>query len=794
LKGRKYVKSLLIEKKKLLLDGAHGTYFMSMGFVEEVPDVLNLEAPDIVIKHHKEYLEAGADIHLTNTFNSTREKLKKYGLENLFERLNIEAVRLAKKAIGENALIFGDIGPTGSLLKPLGDLSFHKAFESFREQAEILINSGVDGIILETFSDILELKAAYLAVREISTDIFLIAHLTFEENGKTLTGTSPEAFAALFNDLDVDAIGINCSVGPHEMLPIFQQLSKYSKKDLSVEPNAGIPILEDGVTRFPIGPEEFSKTMMSFITSGATLIGGCCGTTPKHIRLLRDLMDNVEPTKSIVEDVELITSRTKVVNTSGKFVIVGEKLNYSGSKKTRKLMEEKNIEELIKIGIEQKNSGADLIDVNFGLQRDLEFSKELIIQLENRCGVPISFDVQDLEFLEELLKTYPGRPLINSSRALKSEIKMVGELLKKYGGMLILLAAEDSFEEDLEYRLNSVKKGLNLLNEIGISKSRIFVDPLVFSMGAGHDPLVTLDLIERFTKMKLKTIVGLSNLSYGMPIRDDINAVFLSLALERGLTAAIMNPKNERISNSIKAYNLIFGKDEINSSEESFGDKLIDSILNGEGDELKKLIDEKLSEKSFGEVVEELIRPVMKNIGDLYETNKIYLPQLLTAAKVVKEIMEFFEQKIHNKDGEFPKAAKVILATVKGDIHDIGKNLVAALMKSSGVEVIDLGKDVPAERILAVSKREKPLLIGLSAMMTTTAPRVKEVIEMLRKEGLNTPIVTGGASMNEKLARDFGADYYARTAIDGLKILRSLMNDGNEPQRDFGRIEKKENR
>lgn len=779
---RKEVKKFLKDRRKLLIDGAHGTYFMALGFVEEVPDTLNLKEPDVVIKHHKEYLEAGADIHLTNTFNSTREKLKKFGLEHLTEKLNIEAVKLARKAIGEKAFVFGDIGPTGSLIKPLGEISFHQAFNTFKEQAKILINNGVDGIILETFSDILELKAAYLAVREVSEDIFLIAHLTFEENGKTLTGTSPEAFAALFNDLNVDAIGINCSVGPHEMLPIFQQLSKFSKKYLSVEPNAGLPVLENGVTRFLIGPEEFSKAMVNFINSGASLIGGCCGTTPKHIKLLRNILDKNEIVYPEITDTELLTSRTKVVDTTKNFVIVGERLNYSGSKKVKKMMEEEDLEGLIRIALEQKNNGADLLDINFGLQRNHEFSKELIIQVENRSNLPISFDVQDYELLEELLKLYPGRPLINSSRAIKSEIENISKLLKRYGGMLILLSAKDSFEEDFNYRLKSAEYGLELLRDLGIKESRIFIDPLVFSMGAGHNPLITLNLIKKYNRMGLKTIIGLSNLSYGMPMRSDINSVFLVLALERGLSAAIMNPNDDRLNTSIKAYNLIFGKTELLTSEESFGDDLVDSILNGEGNKLKELIEKKLEEKkSFVEVVEEVVRPLMKSIGDLYEKNKIYLPQLLIAAKVVKEIMEFFEDRIENQS-KGSNSIKVILATVKGDIHDIGKNLVAALMKSSGVEVIDLGRDVPTERILSAVKAEKPLLIGLSAMMTTTAPRVKEIAESLKNEGVDIPIVVGGASMNEKLAKEFGADYYAHTAIDGLKILRSLINNENTLQ------------
>lgn len=786
--NRKNIESLLREKGKLLLDGAHGTYFMSKGYTEEIPDLLNLKAVDVVLNHHVEYLKAGADIHLTNTFNSSREKLKKYGIEDLFEKLNIEAVRIARKAVGEKALVFGDIGPTGSLLKPLGELSFDEAFENFREQTELLIENGVDGIMLETFSDILELKAAYLAVRDISKDIFLIAHLTFEENGKTLTGTGPEAFAALFNDLDVDAIGINCSVGPHEMLPVFQQLSKYSKKFLSVEPNAGIPVLENGVTRFPVGPEEFSKAMLNFVKSGARIIGGCCGTTPEHIKLLRKLLDETETASPEVDEVELITSRTNMVNPSEKFIVVGERLNYSGSKKTKKFMEEKNIEELVKIGLEQKNSGADLIDVNFGLQRDLLFSKEFIIQLENRCGIPISFDVQDIQLLEELLRVYPGRPLINSSRALESDLELFAELLKKYGGMLILLSAKDSFEEDFEYRFKSALNGVEMLEKLGVSRTRIFVDPLVFSMGAGHDPLITLRLIERFNKSGLKTIIGLSNLSYGMPLRKDINAVFLSLSLERGLSAAIMNPNDERVMNSLKVYNLIFGKDELIFSVENKESNLINSILSGETKQLKEILEKELTQKSFAESVEEIIRPVMREIGELYEANKIYLPQLLTAAKVVKEVMEFFEEKEKSKTNpEKSETAKVILATVKGDIHDIGKNLVAALMKSNGVDVIDLGRDVDSEKIVEVAKREKPVLIGLSAMMTTTVPRVKEVVEKLKGENLNIPVITGGASMTEKLAKEFGADYYAHTAIDGLRILRSLIHNESNLQRDSGR-------
>ncbi len=561
--------SRILEDRVLLLDGAYGTEFMKRASIgDRPPEILNIEFPEIVENLHRDYVEAGADILITNTFGATPTKLEKSGRKDKFEEIVRNAVRLARRVSKGKTLIFGDVGPTGELAFPMGEKNFSFFYENFRSQVEIMVEEGVDGIILETFSDIAELKAAVLAVRDVSKDIFLIAHLTFDENGRTLTGTDPMNFALVFEDLDVDALGINCTLGPEELLPIFQELAKYTRKFLTVEPNAGMPFVKNGKTVYPVGPEEFSIHLDSYWKSGANILGGCCGTTPEHIREMRVKLGKRRPISRDIKKMFVISSPSKVV-TFENFVIVGERINPAGRKKMSKAMEEGDLEYVLNEGKKQVKAGAEVLDVNFGIEKfvDRDFMEKVVYSLSYGVGAPLFLDVQTIPILRELVKSYPGRPVINSFRPVEEEIEKI-EIVKNYGGVLILLAMGESVPEGLEDRMKAFEKGVKILENFGLGKDRIIVDPVVLAMGAGGEPLKTLEFLKYVSDLGYRTTLGLSNLSFGLLNRSFYNSSFLVLAIDRGLSSAIVNPLDEIVMKSAKAARIVLGMEELLEKKE----------------------------------------------------------------------------------------------------------------------------------------------------------------------------------------------------------------------------------
>ena len=768
----------ILEERVLLLDGAYGTEFMKMGLEGGVPpEILNVEKPDMVLDLQRRYVISGADILITNTFGATPAKLEKHGLERSFDSIVRNAVRIARKASNEKALVFGDLGPTGELPEPIGKGNFDIFYENFRKVAEIMLEEGVDGFILETFSDILELKAAVFAIRDLSKDIFVIAHLTFDEKGRTLTGTDPKNFAVTFEDLDVDALGMNCTLGPEEMLPIFQELSRYTSKFLSVEPNAGMPQIVDGKTIYPVGPEEFADHVDSFWESGVNIIGGCCGTTPKHILLLRRNLGKRAPVERAPKKVIAVTSPSKLVDFED-FVVVGERINPSGRKKLWKAMLDEDIPAIDKEAKEQVEKGAEILDVNFGMERSisLDFAKKIVERLPY-TSAPLSLDVQSVDLIEELMRVYPGRPLLNSSRALLREIEERVSILKKYGGILVVLAMEEHVPEDFDDRKKAIEKTLKILNDLDFDTNRIIIDPVVLSLGAGGKAYDTLKTIEYVKTLGLKTTLGLSNISFGLPNRSNYNTAFLIMALERGLDSAIMNPLDETLMKTLEASLVILGKKELPKKSLKTEDEILDTILSGKTEKLLEIVRGMIDSGAAPiEVVEKHLKPAMEEIGRLYDKGKIFLPQLIMASQTAIPSFEFLESKMAGQDGD-----KIfVIATVKGDVHDIGKNIVASVVKSSGYKVIDLGRDVPNEKVIEAVERYKPIALGLSAMMTTTVLRIGEIVRELKRRNLKVPVIVGGASLNEKLSKELGADFYARNATDVVRFLKELEGrEGN---------------
>ena len=762
----------ILEERILLLDGAYGTEFIKTGLKGgNPPEILNVEKPEMVLDLQKRYVMAGADILITNTFGAIPMKLAKHGLEGLFEDIVRNAIRIARKASRGKTLVFGNLGPSGELPEPMGNGNFDIFYENFRKVVEIMLEEGVDGFILETFSDILELKAAVYAVRDLSEDVFVIAHLTFDERGRTLTGTDPKNFALTFEDLDVDALGMNCTLGPEEMLPVFQELSKYTSKYLSVEPNAGMPQIVDGKTIYPVGPEEFAAYVDSFWESGVNILGGCCGTTPKHISLLKRILGRRAPVERTPKKVFAVTSPSNLVDFED-FVVVGERINPAGRKKLWKAMLNEDMTVVEKEAKEQVENGARILDVNFGVERSISsnFAK-IVVEKLPYTSAPLSLDVQSVDLIEELMKVYPGRPLLNSSRAVHDEIEERVRILKKYGGILVILAMEEHVPRDFDDRKKAIEKALRILEDLCFDTNRIIIDPVVLPLGAGGKAVDVLKTIEYVKNLGFKTILGLSNISFGLPDRSSYNAAFLVMAIERGLDSAIMNPLDDALMKIMEASLVILGKKEPPKKNVKTDNEILDIILSGKTERLLEIVKNMVDNGATPmDVVEKHLRPAMEEVGRLYDKGKIFLPQLIVASQTAVPSFEFLESKMVGQSGD--KA--FVIATVRGDIHDIGKNIVASVVKSSGYKVIDLGKDVPNEKIVEAVERYKPVALGLSAMMTTTVLRIREIVEELKRRNLRVPVIVGGASLNENLSKELGADFYARSATDVVRFLKEI--------------------
>jgi 5-methyltetrahydrofolate--homocysteine methyltransferase len=758
----------ILKERVLILDGAYGTEFMMRGF-KQSPEEILLTHPEAIKKLHEDYVKAGANALLTSTFGANPIKLSKIGLESHHDEIVKNAVKIAK-SVSKGTLIFGDIGPTGDLPYPLGERTFDEYYESFKKTAEALLNENVDAIILETFTDILELKAAYFAVRDLSNEIFLIAHLTFDENGRTLTGTDPMNFAVTFDDLDVDAIGMNCSLAPEEMLPIFEELSKYSHKFLTVEPDAGKPILRGEKIEYPIGPDEFAIHVDSYWEAGANIVGSCCGSNPLHTSKISKIIGRRSPVEKDEKHLFAISSPSSVVDFD-QFVIIGERLNPAGKKKLTEAMKDENVEYILDLAREQIEKGANTLDLNFGVEQSIskDFMAKVVSAITYKTGAPLSLDIQTPELLESVMKRYAGRPLINSARAVDDEFLKRANLIKKYGGLLIVLSMGEHVPESFEERKLSITHILHLLETIDLPKDRILFDPIVLAIGAGADARETIKTISYLESLGLKSSFGLSNVSFGMPDRSYINGAFLTMAILNGLSSAIMNPLDDTVMGNLKASLLLTKRSRISMSKVQ-GSELLNFVLTGATEKLLSSVNEFLKTEEPVSVIENHLKPVMDEVGDLYGSGKIFLPQLILAAQTAQKAFEKVQALIPS-GGDY---GKFVIATVKGDVHDIGKNIVATIVKSAGYKVLDLGRDVPSEKIVDVVEKEQPIVVGLSAMMTTTAPRIKEVVDEIRKRHIKIPVIVGGASLNESLAKELGADFYAKSATDAIKYLKQM--------------------
>lgn len=791
----------IIGKRILFFDGALGTQLQAMGLqAGECPENRNITTPELLYRVHGEYISAGADIILTNTFGANRFKLD--GQFSVNDVVN-SAVSVAKRAVkdsGRDVCVSLDIGPTGKLLKPYGELDFEAAYEAFAEMVRAGVSAGVDMVSIETMTDIYETKAAILAVKE-NCDLPLTVTVSFDESGKLLTGADPAVVATVIESLGADAIGINCGFGPLQSFELLKEISKYTSLPLIICPNAGLPEIRNGKTEYDIDAEEFSLQMKEIAQWGAVILGGCCGTTPEHIRLTVEKCRSVEcvPVQNFDTSVSLVTSYSKAVPLGKRPVVIGERLNPTGKPKLKAALKSGDMEHVINEATAEEENGADILDVNAGLPEidEAKLICEMITAVQGVCPLPLQIDTASPKALERALRIYNGRPLINSVNGKEESLETVLPLAKKYGACVVALALdENGIPETAEGRIAIAEKIVKRALEYGIPERDILVDTLTMTVATGNqNAITTLDALEHISReMGLKTVLGVSNVSFGLPERESVTAAFLTMALQNGLSAAIINPSSAVIMNAFNAFLALSGQDEsclgYISSARKVGESPIGAVSGSVGggnhhdsSSLKGAIVKGLKNKAAAVTAEELrlgreamslvneeIMPALDDVGDGFAQKTVFLPQLLMSADaakaafdVIRESMERSGEKRENKGG-------VILATVKGDVHDIGKNIVKVLLENYGFNVIDLGKDVSPDTVLQTARESGIRLIGLSALMTTTVPAMEETIALLRRELDACSVMVGGAVLTADYASAIGADAYCPDAMASVKF------------------------
>ncbi len=763
----------IIKKRVLTLDGAYGSEFFKLGYGEHCTDELNLSHPQVVLDLQKKYVQAGADILLSNSFNANPLKLQKLGLQESFEQINKQAVKIGRQAIGKRkCMLFGNLSSCGDYLVPFGEADFDEVAESFAAQAKLLAELGVDGFVLETISDLAEYKAAVVGIRSVCADLPLVAQMTFEADGVCTTGSRVEIFAALAQDLDIDVVGVNCSTGPEQMVENIKRLRKYTDKPLSVEPNAGDPVLRDGSLLYLDGPECFAPYIADFLEMGVAIVGGCCGTDDRHIATIKQLTVGKKPKMCSEKLSQVLTSRTVLVEVDP-FLKIAERINPAGNEKFQNEITAFDFERVKKLALSQAREGADILDVNLGIEKILqkEHFRRVVCALDKMNSLPVSLDVQSSKNMEIAARHYIGRPLLNSIRVTAKSLENKTKILQKYGGMVVLLAMDKKFPRSVEEALQIVEQGVDYLQQHGIESQRVLVDPLLNSIATGSLPENSLRLISKLHERGLKTTCGLSNISFGMPSRAAIETAFLAQGIGAGLSSAIMEVGKTELKDAITGALYLQGKKLTLSSESEKRVDLTGALLQGDAELASKLVTEALESKSALEVAEQELAHSMREIGQLFAHKKIYLPELMLASQTAEPL---FGMLTEDAGQSAPRHGSVMLATVKGDIHSIGKQIIGTILKGAGFEVIDIGQDLDKEVIASKVREHRPNILGLSAMMTTTVGQVEATKSYLAEQGLNCPVIAGGASMTKDLAESYGC-HYCKDASDVVEVCKGLV-------------------
>ncbi len=788
----------LLKQDYILLDGAMGTMLQKSGLkLGEIPEVLNITSPEIIIDIHKQYINSGAQIITTNTFGANSYKMKNSGYS--VNELIKAAVNNARNASDNKALVALDIGPIGQLLEPAGSLSFDTAYEYFKE--EILAGKDADLIFFETFTDLLELKAGVLAAKE-NSDKPIVASMTFESNGRTFAGVSVASAAITLEGLGVSALGVNCSLGPDELAPIVKEYTQWTSLPVFVKPNAGLP--DPNSNTYNVSAEDFAESMSGIIDFGTVkLVGGCCGTTPEYIKALKKVIENKKYKKAYLQKDTAVCSATNTVEINQPRII-GERINPTGKKLFKEALVNNDIDYILSQAISQVNAGADILDVNVGLPEidEKDMMVRVIKALQSVVDVPLQIDSTKPDVLEAALRIYNGKPIINSVNGEEKSLNNVLPLVKKYGAAVIgLTLDENGIPKTAEGRFNIAKKIVERANALGIPSKDVYIDCLTLTVSAEQEACTeTLKALHRVkTELGCKTCLGVSNISFGLPNRPLINHIFLTMALEEGLDLPIINPNDELMTGSVRAYKVLANIDK-NSREfiESYNEvkteapkivsshtTLSEAIINGLKGEAASLTEKALENKDAMEIVNGELIPALDKVGADFEANKIFLPQLIQSANVAQVCFEVIKKHLSKNNNAPVSKGKIILATVKGDIHDIGKNIVKVLLDNYGYTVVDLGRDVAPETIIETAVKQDIKLIGLSALMTTTLKSMEDTIALARKTPeLQNPdgsskciFFVGGAVLTADYAEKIGADYYCKDAKESVDTAKKVFGN-----------------
>lgn len=773
-----------IKTKRLFFDGGTGTVLQKKGLLPGEPtEVMNSRAREEVISLHLAYLNAGADIIKTNTFG-----INKLKCEDVEGELTL-ALDIAKEAVrlsGKEAYIAFDVGPTGRMLKPFGDLDFEEAVEIFATNMRLAERLGADVILIETISDLYEAKAAVLAAKENSS-LPVFVTCAFGGDGKLLTGATPEAVVSMLEGMGVDAFGMNCSVGPQNMLSLLPELLECASVPIILNPNAGLPKMVDGDTVYDMSPDEFAKIMSEACKMGATIVGGCCGTTPCHISRLCECGEKIPVSLPDKKELTLVSSYTHSVRIGGVSKIVGERINPTGKPRLKEALRLGDISYLLSVALSEEEHGAHILDVNVGLADvdERAMMHRAIREIQSVCDLPLQIDTGKADVMESALRIYCGKPLLNSVNGSAESMQSVFPLVKKYGAAVIALTMdEDGIPESADGRVAIADRIVFEAEKYGIDKKELIFDPLTLTVASGKDNAnITLEAVKKLKAKGYKCTLGVSNVSFGLPERDIINSAFYTAALFSGLDLAIVNPESERMMNAYRAYNALSANDEgcINyvsyaaertaerGSKESVkvDTSLALAIEKGLKTEAEAQAKELIKTRPGFEIINEEIIPALDRVGRGFEEKRIYLPGLLMSAEAANAAFSVIREStaisVHNE------SKMIVLATVKGDIHDIGKNIVKLIFESYGYRVIDLGRDVPAESVLKSLKTSGAELLGLSALMTTTLPAMEETVALIKKELPRVKIIVGGAVLTGTYAKKIGADFYAPDAISAIK-------------------------
>lgn len=778
---------LLDRRGFIFLDGGMGTMLQAAGIeTGHIPELLNITAPEVIADIHRQYAESGADIIYANTFGANGCKLSGSGYS--VQEVVSAAVENAKKAAG-SALVALDIGPLGQLLEPSGSLSFEQAYEYYKEI--VLAGCGTDLIIIETMTDLYEVKAALLAAKENSDKPVLVT-MTFEENMRTFTGVSPECMTAVLEGLGADAIGVNCSLGPDELYPVLEKICSLTVLPVIAKPNAGLP---DPVTnKFNVTPEQFAESAVKLAKAGVKIFGGCCGTTPAHIAAVVNALEDTEYSPCDVIRRSVVCSAVNFVEIDQPRVI-GERINPTGKKRFKQALAEHDIDYILGQAVEQVHAGAEILDVNVGLPEIDE--KEMMITavkaIQGICDTPLQLDSTIPAVIEAGLRVYNGKAIVNSVNGEDESLDAILPLVKKYGAAVVGLTLDkNGIPKTAEGRFAIAEKILNRAMEYGIPKEDVFIDCLTLTASAEQDAVpATLDALYRVkNELGLRTVLGVSNISFGLPNRETITRTFLTMALQKGLDLPIINPNIDSIIGAVRAYKLLAGIDR--NSEEFIAayaqtdnapkpvtaDKgspdIVYAVENGLKADAVKAAEKLLETDDPMEIINNCLIPALDNAGSKFEKGTIFLPQLILTAGAAQACFEIIREKLAASGKSAVSKGKVVLATVKGDIHDIGKNIVKVLLESYGFTVIDLGRDVPPETVLNAAVENQVKLVGLSALMTTTLGAMADTVALLNEKYPQCKTVVGGAVLTAEYAKQINADFYAKDAKQTVDIASAV--------------------